>query len=78
MEEDLIDYDYNKSMIGTFDVDNKIQAKELVIKNPQRYKSLANTLANRIEEIDFTGVPEYRAKAMIELLKSRCKMIQKF
>lgn len=78
MEEDLISYDYNKSMIGTFDIDNKAQAEEVVMKNPQRYKTWANILANHLEKIDFTEVPEYRAKAMIKLLKSRCKMIQEF
>ena len=76
MEDDFINYDYSRSMIGTFDVENRAQAKEIVMKNPQKYKSWANTLANHIEEIDFSGVPEYRAKAMIKLLKSRCKMIQ--
>ena len=78
MEEDLINYDYNKSMIGTFDVDNKAQAEELVMKDPQKYKKWAKILANSIEKIDFAEVPEYRAKAMIKLLKSRCKMIQEF
>jgi len=63
-------------MIGTFDVENRAQAKEIVIKNPQKYKRWANTLANHIVEIDFSGVPEYRAKAMIKSLRSRCKMIQ--
>lgn len=78
MEEDIINYDYNKSMIGTFDIDNKAQAEEVVIKNPKKYKTWANILANHLEKIDFTGVPEYRTKAMINLLKSRCKMIQEF
>ena len=63
-------------MIWIFCVENKAEAKEIVMKNPQKYKSWANTLANHIEEIDFSGVPEYRSKAMIKLLKSRCKMIQ--
>jgi len=76
MEDDFINYDYSRSMIGTFDVENRAQAKEIVMKDPQKYKSWANTLANHIEEIDFLGVPEYRAKAMIKLLKSRCKMVQ--
>lgn len=78
MEEDLLNYDYNKSFIGTFDIDNKAQAEEVVIKKPKRYKNWANILANKIEKIDFTGVPEYRAKAIVRLLKSRCKMIQEF
>lgn len=78
MEQDFKDYDYNKSMIGTFDIENKDQAKELIMKNPQKYKSWANILANHIDKIDFSKVPEYRAKAMVNLLKSRCKMIQEF
>ena len=57
MEEDLINYNYNKSMIGTFDVDNKAQAEELVMKNPQKYKKWAKILANNIEKIDFAEVP---------------------
>ncbi|BCZ48973.1 hypothetical protein psyc5s11_50400 [Clostridium gelidum] len=77
MEEDLINYDYNKSMIGTFDVDNKAQAEELVMKDPKKYKKWAKILADNIEKIDFAEVPEYR-KAMVKLLKSRCKMIQEF
>lgn len=78
MEEDLINYDYSKSMIGTFDIDNKAQAKEVVMKNPKKYKNWANILANHLNDIDFKDVPEYRAKAMVKLLKSRCKMIQEF
>ncbi|WP_252248855.1 HipA domain-containing protein [Clostridium sp. ZBS20] len=78
MEEDLINYDYSKSMIGTFDIDNKAQAKEVVMKNPKKYKNWANILANHLNDIDFKEVPEYRAKAMVKLLKSRCKMIQEF
>lgn len=78
MEEELLNYDYTKSVIGTFDIDNKAQAEEVIRKNHQKYKSWANILANSIQKIDFAGVPEYRAKAMIKLLKSRCKMIQEF
>jgi len=48
------------------------------MKDPQKYKKLAKILANSIEKIDFAEVPKYRAKAMIKLLKSRCKMIQEF
>lgn len=78
MEQDFKDYDYDKSMIGTFDIENKAQAKEVIQQNPQKYKKWANILANHIEKIDFSNVPRYRAKAMINLLKSRCKMIQEF
>ena len=52
MEQDLIDYDYNKSMIGTFDIENKIQAREVIKKNPQKYKKWANILANNIDKIN--------------------------
>lgn len=78
MEQDFKDYDYSKSMIGTFDIDNKAQAKEIIKQDPKKYKNWANILANNIEKIDFSKVPEYRAKAMINLLKSRCRMIQEF
>ncbi|WP_274596958.1 hypothetical protein [Clostridium beijerinckii] len=30
MEQDFKDYDYSKSIIGTFDIDNKAQAKEII------------------------------------------------
>lgn len=76
MEQDLINYDYNKSMIGTFDIENKIQAKEIIKKNLQKYKRWANNLANNINKIDFNKVPQYRADAMKKLILSRCRMIQ--
>ena len=78
MEQDFKDYDYSKSMIGTFDIDNIAQAKEIIKQDPKKYKNWANTLANHIEKIDFSKIPEYRAKAMVNLLKSRCRMIQEF
>ncbi|MDU6036923.1 MAG: hypothetical protein E6Y83_01145 [Clostridium butyricum] len=78
MEQDFINYDYNKSMIGTFDIENKIQAKEIIKKEPQKYKKWANILANSINKIDFHEVPEQRADAMKKLILSRCKMIQEF
>ncbi|MCE5219681.1 MAG: HipA domain-containing protein [Clostridium sp.] len=78
MEQDFKEYDYSKSMIGTFDIDNKAQAKEIIKQDPKKYKNWANILANHIEKIDFSKVPEYRARAMVNLLKSRCKMIQEF
>ncbi|MDU1509766.1 MAG: hypothetical protein E6896_16600 [Clostridium butyricum] len=78
MEQDLINYDYNKSMIGTFDIENKIQAKEIIKKDPQKYKKWANILANNINKIDFHEVPEYRSDAMKKLILSRCKMMQEF
>lgn len=78
MEQDLINYDYNKSMIGTFDIENKIQAKEIIKKDPQKYKKWANILANNINKIDFHEVPEYRSDAMKKLILSRFKMMQEF
>ena len=78
MEQDFINYDYNKSMIGTFDIENKIQAKEIIKKEPQKYKKWANILANSINKIDFHEVPEQRADAMKKLILSRCNMIQEF
>ncbi|WP_244834498.1 hypothetical protein [Clostridium sp. BJN0001] len=78
LEQDLINYDYNKSMIGTFDIENKIQAKEIIKKNPQKYKKWANILANNINKIDFYEVLKYRADAMKKLILSRCRMIQEF
>lgn len=78
MEQDLINYDYNKSMIGTFDIENKIQAREVIKKNPQKYKKWANILANNIDKINFNGVPQYREDAMKKLILRRCKMIQEF
>ncbi len=78
MEQDFINYDYNKSMIGTFDIENKIQAKEIIKNNPQKYKKWANVLANNINKIDFSKVPNYRSDAMKKLILFRCKMIQEF
>ena len=78
MKEDFINYDYNKSMIGTFDIENKIQAKEIVKKNPQKYKKWSNILANNIDKINFNKVPKYRADAMKKLIISRCRLIQEF
>lgn len=78
MEQDFKDYDYSKSMIGTFDIDNKAQAKEIIKQDPKKYKNWVNILANNIENINFSKVPEYRANVMAYLLKSRCMMIQEF
>ena len=65
-------------MIGTFDIENKIQAREVIKKNPQKYKKWANILANNIDKINFNGVPQYREDAMKKLILRRCKMIQEF
>lgn len=62
-------------MIRTFDIENKAQAKEVIIKNPQKYKKWANVLANYIDKINFAGVPEYRNNAMINMLRSRCNIV---
>lgn len=78
MEQDFVNYDYNKSMIGTFDIENKIQAREIIKKKPTKYKNWANILANNIDKIDFHEVPKYRADAMRKLILSRCRMIQEF
>lgn len=59
MEEDLINYDYSKSMIGTFDIDNKLQAKEVIMKNPKKYKNWVKVLANNIEKNRFQRIPYY-------------------
>lgn len=65
-------------MIGTFDIENKIQAKEIIKKNQQKYKNWANILANNINKIDFHEVSKYRVYAVKKLILCRCKMIQEF
>lgn len=78
MEQDLRAYDYNKSSIGTFNLQNKYQAVSILSMNAKKYKRWANKLATHIDSIDFTGVPSYRAEAMRKLITNRCKFIQEF
>lgn len=77
MEYELKDFDFDSySDLGTFYIKNKDQAKEVIKRNPKKYKKWAKELSNNIDTIDFYCVDTYREKAMKDLLKSRCRTIQ--
>lgn len=77
MEYELKDFDYDAySDLGTFYIKNKDQAKDIIKKNPKKYKRWAKELSNKIDTINFHGIEEYREKAIKDLLKSRCRIIQ--
>ncbi|MGL5152663.1 MAG: hypothetical protein ACRC7N_19080 [Clostridium sp.] len=77
MEYELKEFDYDAySDLGTFYIKNKDQASEVIKRNPKKYKNWAKELSSKIDTIDFNGVEEYRERAIKELLKSRCRIIQ--
>lgn len=77
MENDLKNFDFDKSSIGTFGISNRSQAIEIIKSNPKRYKSWAKTLMLHLDDVVVDGVPDFRVEAIQKLISNRCKFIER-
>ena len=77
MKYEFENFDFNNySEIGTFNIKNIDQAREIIKTNTKKYKHWAKILQNEIDNLNFKDIPGYKVQAIKELLRSRCKTIQ--
>lgn len=80
LESDFINRDYlNYSKVNTFKlVTNKDIASFIIKNNPNRYKSWSKKIMTNLDRLLVEGCPNWYFSGVVDLIISRCKLIQSF